>query len=466
MRAALVSGQARVAVFLEGSQAWCIQPQSSSPQPVSQGLLPYLFGDTASAGYHPDATLAKTGEALDRACREERGLSLALISMDPASSETTRELADDALEELLEHPHVSEFIENRLFSRCLPENAQWHGNAAVGGSKSNVRLHLLKGSVVGAQEAIGKVRSAWNALPEELFGEPGGKADFEWVLEDTGAFRVLAIAISGRTTHGHAVFAATPNPYRKSEAQLWLLSDRRYQAFANSQKILVEWIKSIPSAPRVSGRSVAEDSPQDAIGEVDDRPVPSWAELIERIQQNDPDGDGLEELYRIFSRGVRFYLQRQLGAQNLNDRVHDTFLVVVQAIRRGELREPDRLMGYARTIVRQQMAAQIGDDVLSRRQPDASRNPEQAAVREEHQQIEVKVLKSLAPRDREILMRFYLWEQPAEQICAELGLTDTQFRLLRSRARARFGELCKRKPSEMREDSTTATVPTGTIRRA
>jgi hypothetical protein len=45
--------------------------------------------------------------------------------MDPASSETTRELADDALEELLEHPHVSEFIENRLFSKCLPEDALW-----------------------------------------------------------------------------------------------------------------------------------------------------------------------------------------------------------------------------------------------------------------------------------------------------------------------------------------------------
>lgn len=101
----------------------------------------------------------------------------------------------------------------------------------------------------------------------------------------------------------------------------------------------------------------------------DNRPAsaqPCWAELVEKIRQN--NSDGLEELYRVFSRGVRFYLCRQLGPQDLDDRVHDTFLIVAQAIQRGELREPDRLMGYVRTIVRRQVAAQIEDNVLSRKQ--------------------------------------------------------------------------------------------------
>jgi len=187
-----------------------------------------------------------------------------------------------------------------------------------------------------------------------------------------------------------------------------------------------------------------------------DRPVsahPCWAELVEKIRQNDPDG--LEELYRVFSRGVRFYLCRQLGPQDLDDRVHDTFIVVAQAIQRGELREPERLMGYVRTIVRRQVAAQIEDNVLSRRQQfdldwglavqDVASNPEQAAILQQNQQIAVRVLKSIAPRDREVLIRFYLWEQPAEQICTEMGLSDTQFRLLKSRAKARFGQLGKKK---------------------
>ena len=67
----------------------------------------------------------------------------------------------------------------------------------------------------------------------------------------------------------------------------------------------------------------------------------------------------MEELYRVFSRGVRFFLWRQLGKQDLDDTVHDTFLTVAEAIRRGDVREPDRLMGFVWTVVRRQLAAHI-----------------------------------------------------------------------------------------------------------
>ena len=57
----------------------------------------------------------------------------------------------------------------------------------------------------------------------------------------------------------------------------------------------------------------------------------------------------------------------------------------------------------------------------------------------------IRVLKGLSSRDREILTRFYLQEESQEQICREMKLTDTQFRLLKSRAKARFGEMGRRK---------------------
>jgi len=188
----------------------------------------------------------------------------------------------------------------------------------------------------------------------------------------------------------------------------------------------------------------------------DDQPIaaqPCWADLVAKIRRNEPDG--MEELYQVFSHGVKFYLCRQLGPQDLDDKVHDTFIIVAQAIQRGELREPDRLMGYVRTIVRRQVAAQIEDNVITRRHQydldwglavkDSGSNPEQTAIRQENQQIAAKVLKSISPRDREILIRFYLWEQPAGQICEDMGLSETQFRLLKSRAKARFGHLGKRR---------------------
>jgi DNA-directed RNA polymerase specialized sigma subunit len=62
------------------------------------------------------------------------------------------------------------------------------------------------------------------------------------------------------------------------------------------------------------------------------------------------------------------------------------------------------------------------------------------------QQIELarRVLEGVSGRDREILQRFYLMEQSQEQIRAVMELSGNQFRLLKSRAKARFGEFGRR----------------------
>jgi RNA polymerase sigma factor (sigma-70 family) len=180
---------------------------------------------------------------------------------------------------------------------------------------------------------------------------------------------------------------------------------------------------------------------------------PNWPELVRKIQSGDPVG--MEELYRLFSRGVRFYLCRQLGPQELDDKVHDTFLIVVQAIRRGDLREPERLMGFVRTIVRRQVAAHIDHTVQTRKEQvdveygynisDARNNPEEDAIARQRREIMTCVLRGVSRRDREILTRFYLLGETQEKICSEMDLTETQFRLLKSRAKARFGELGRQK---------------------
>ena len=55
-----------------------------------------------------------------------------------------------------------------------------------------------------------------------------------------------------------------------------------------------------------------------------------------------------------------------------------------------------------------------------------------------------EVLRSLAHRDREVLSRFYLLEQPREQICAEMGVTQAQFRRLKSKVKTEFAERARR----------------------
>src|SRR5262249_13644977 len=221
---------------------------------------------------------------------------------------------------------------------------------------------------------------------------------------------------------------------------LGCLSDNRRGAVTGSRE-------TFPDGPQ------AELAGKESFGADSGASYADWAKLVERIQTSETDG--MEELYLLFSKGIRFYLCRQLGPQELDDKVHDTFVVVVQAIRRGELREPQRLMGFVRTIVRRQVAAYIDRVVHTRREQldlDSSArvanprgNPEDAAIFRQRAELLRTVLEELSERDREILTRFYLREQGQDQICSEMALTETQFRLLKSRAKARFGELGKKK---------------------
>lgn len=196
-----------------------------------------------------------------------------------------------------------------------------------------------------------------------------------------------------------------------------------------------------------------DKAPQGAQAADYEAPSVNWTGLVSRIRAG--DDCAMTELYQIFARGIRFYLCRQLGPQELDDKVHDTFLIVVQAIRRGDLREPERLMGFVRTIVRRQVAAYIEEAVHRRKEQaemdpgvrlvDHASTPEQTAMDHQRRELVQSVLGRMSNRDREILTRFYLYEQTQEQICEEMSLSETQFRLLKSRAKARFGELGKRK---------------------
>jgi RNA polymerase sigma-70 factor (ECF subfamily) len=174
-----------------------------------------------------------------------------------------------------------------------------------------------------------------------------------------------------------------------------------------------------------------------------------WAGLVRRIQARESRAE--EELYQVFSRGIRFQLCRRLGSQDIEDRLHDIFMIITESIRNGDLREPERLMGYVRTIVRRQVAEHIDGVVVSRRRKrsldlgpplrDQRPSPERRLIEKQTITVALEVLNCLSFRDREVLVRFYLREQNPSQICRDMSLTETQFRLLKSRAKARFGKL-------------------------
>jgi RNA polymerase sigma factor (sigma-70 family) len=131
----------------------------------------------------------------------------------------------------------------------------------------------------------------------------------------------------------------------------------------------------------------------------------------------------------------------------VEDHVQEILIIVLAAIRSGELRDSHCLMGFVRTVTRRQASVYIRHAIVRRRRMVSmdSANPvsplhesPEARLNSSQRIDEVKkMLEILCERDRDILIRFYYDEQEPERICREMQLTATQFRLYKSRALAK-----------------------------
>ena len=177
--------------------------------------------------------------------------------------------------------------------------------------------------------------------------------------------------------------------------------------------------------------------PTDAL----DRPL-SNTELVRRIRSG--DSYALELLHRKVSRGLNVYFRRRAGS-DADDLTNTTFLAVVEGLKRKGMVQPESLMGYVGTIAHRQLASHIDEAVRRRREVppeetirDGRTDAEAAAIEDEQRRIMAEQLRAMPARDREVLTRFYVYGQSKEFIQAELGLSETQFRLIKSRAKAAF----------------------------
>src|ERR1700736_282726 len=91
--------------------------------------------------------------------------------------------------------------------------------------------------------------------------------------------------------------------------------------------------------------------------------VVSW---VPRIQAG--EASAIEELHALLSRGLRSLFMRQLGpGYDAEDGFQDTFLIMIQAIQKGAVREPERLAGFVRTVAQRQIAKLIEQRIEDRR---------------------------------------------------------------------------------------------------
>ena len=140
---------------------------------------------------------------------------------------------------------------------------------------------------------------------------------------------------------------------------------------------------------------------------------------------------------------VTAMLGEDLGAEALQD----ACLAAVVAMRKNpNIRKPK---AYACAILYHTVQTAIGERIRARRHTsgalvyltDPTPANEEAVIRAEQRAIADGVLAVMPARKREILERSYLdGESPAET-CFEMGLTMTQYRLLKSRSKDLFGKL-------------------------
>ncbi len=163
-----------------------------------------------------------------------------------------------------------------------------------------------------------------------------------------------------------------------------------------------------------------------------------------------------DQLYLRYRRPLmQVFLHRRIDRDAADDLLQRTFLQAIKKIRtEGGLEDPSNLGGYLyRTACKLATAYWRGElsrkhdndkELLSNLQDDALSLEE----RVDHEQL-AKCVRDLmghlpVPRDREVLERFYLQEEPRTSIRESLKLTDMQFNQVLWRARQRFGDILRR----------------------
>ena len=152
-------------------------------------------------------------------------------------------------------------------------------------------------------------------------------------------------------------------------------------------------------------------------------------DLVARVSTRDPSG--IHDLYHLFSPGIRFFLRRQPGLQNLDDHVATILATLTESIQHGDLTEPVQLVAFVRNILRREMTNHPAQPAA--RRPAPQHNLQNVAVAKE-------ILTASGTRERDALVRFHVCKHPPARICADLNLTEQQFHLLLARARTAFAE--------------------------
>ena len=174
------------------------------------------------------------------------------------------------------------------------------------------------------------------------------------------------------------------------------------------------------------------------------------ARWVRRIIAGDADAEA--ELARRYQDGIVVIIGRIVHNDAVTeDLSQETFRIALEKIRKGDVRDPERVSGFICGVARnlaidyvRKMRRTVNqeDDSGVEEISDPQPGPYERLWRKERAQLVRDMIDELeVERDREVLSRYYLAEEDKGQICADLGLSSQQFNTVISRALKRYKKL-------------------------
>jgi len=165
-----------------------------------------------------------------------------------------------------------------------------------------------------------------------------------------------------------------------------------------------------------------------------------WEGLVRRIEQGDRDAEA-ELANRFYPKVRAMALARLHGAPAAMDITQDTILGVLEALRAGRLREPDRLPAFVLSTARNLISGYQRKEARSREvlqeppQEPAQIDPTPFEIDDEQRLALVgEALNRLKPQDRRILLLTFVEGMTSREIAPVVGLNRDAVRTRRARA--------------------------------
>ncbi|HUL82761.1 MAG TPA: sigma-70 family RNA polymerase sigma factor [Gammaproteobacteria bacterium] len=168
-------------------------------------------------------------------------------------------------------------------------------------------------------------------------------------------------------------------------------------------------------------------------------------------------GDGAAEaqLVERYQRGVLYLLKRRTRDVDLAlDLRQETFRIAIEKLRAKEISEPERIGAFVRGIAvnlaiadarKTNRRATTADSDAVDLVADPADGPADAVASEQTRAAVRALLDDMSvPRDRDILLRFYVEDEDKESICTALGVDSAHFNRVLFRAKQRFRALLER----------------------